>query len=1369
MRIYLLLLFVLMVTRTQATNVIFDRITMDSGLSSSSVTSILKDRTGYVWVGTTEGLNRYDGYTFKVFLPVPDCPESIQSSSIDKLFEDSDGGIWIFFSSGGISRYDRGSDTFLNFTKEGLRQQLRVYGSPTCFSASVPGHIFIGTENGMLEYDAKEKKLVRLSSAGSVVSSSPVNCLYSAPDHSFWVGTLAGFSLYDKETNHFQDYTIRTNDREDINAGNLNGVNAIYIDRFDYMWLGTGREGAFRSVDMGEREIFQSVGREDTRVYQFLETGDGDFWIGHNKGASLISRMNRLALRCEHFFDRPEDLEPTGECQVRSIFESKDGTVWFDDSRFNQGLFYYSPKERKMGQLRNVPEDAHSISSNQITCLFLDDSDHLWAGHSTYGVSHADLTPSLFRYTFGYTEKENLSSLHILAVYEDSDLNLWVATSRGLDRINHKTSRVDMRFTFSPRKSPSSLSGKIIGSIREDSERNLWISYQDANPDRLNLDDFRIRPFIPDYQVSYDYPINSLSELCNLCVSEESWFWGGADEGRLRVWDTKTRALITYRYIPGEMNPLASNHIHCLFVDSSGYLWIGTNAGLDQYDKRTGRFDHFTVQDGLSGNIVRGIREGEPGILFVSTNKGLSRLDIQNRHIVNYTTANGLLSNEFMGGACCKRKSGELVFGSNEGIVSFDPVQLTDGLRKIPESLRITNLTIGDSREKQGLQVGFIAFDYSHPRSIRYRYRLDGYDTDWREVDASDRTAIYNRLPPGNYVFRVETSGNGSYWSAPITEPVRIFPPWWRTWWFILLVFVVVCVLLCIAYKSRVRWYQLRQAELERKIQERTRLLKQAKQELEEKDALKTRFFMNVSHELRTPLTIIKGLTEDLERHSGSEESCGDKETLRTISRNTNRLIRHVNELLDLSVLTRGVPSPHIVCADLSRFLKEISETFIPLADSYKIAFTYSIAPDISIAYFDKNILEQVLYNLLSNAFKYTPDGGSVSFSASLEQSSSDAVMTLRITDSGIGIPPESLPYIFDRYYKGASIAFRRSESSGIGLAYTKELLELHKATIQCESELGKGSVFTVALPISEEAYPEEWLEYSEPKMEEVSLRESVPLEETNSVPENLRQTLLFVEDNEDLCRYLMNAFQTDYRVVIAKNGKVGLEKALEILPDVIVSDVMMPVMNGIECCEALKTDERTAHIPVILLTALAEERQQLEGYGAGADDYLPKPFSLAVLKAKIKNLLKRSERLKLYFRDRFDLRTPEQTVANPDKEFVSKVTRVVLAHLQDPEFDVELFCSEMAMSRASLFRKLKSTTGCSASSFTRNIRIKRAAELLGQHAYSIGEVAAQVGFSDPNYFTRCFKEIYGITPSEFIQTSPSSQDSHSPLASSGK
>lgn len=1417
MRIYLLLLLLTVTTWGQASRLIFDRITMDSGLSSSHVTSILQDRTGYVWIGTAEGLNRFDGYTFKTFLPDPDDPESIQGSSIDRLFEDSGGAIWIFFSSGEISRYDPASDSFLNFTREWLRQQLRVYGNPTCFSASVGGHLYIGTENGLLEYDEREKRLVRLPQASSFVSSSPVNCLYMAPDGTFWVGTLAGFSSYDRQRNRFEDFTIRTNDDADINAGNLNGVSAIYVDRYNYMWLGTGREGAFRSVDAGEREMFRLVGRKDSRVYQFLETRGGDFWIGHDKGASRIDRMSRVALRCEHFFDQPEDLAPTGECHVRAMLESKDGTVWFHDSRFNQGLFFYSPATRSVGRLRNVPEDRHSISSNQVTCLYLDPSDHLWMGHSNYGVSHADLAPPLFRYTFGYTEKDNLSSNHILAVHEDSDLNLWVATSKGLDRINHQTSRIDKRYVFSPRKGPDSLSGKIIASLEEDSIRNLWVSYLDAHPDRLSLEDLKVRPLALDYRESYEPSVkymakirtdrtgaiwfttrdgglikydphsrkpyfytqpsliagkgeSSFPDLYSLCIDTDDWLWLGTDGYGLRSLDAETETFTDYRHSAGEANSIASDHVRCLFADSAGILWIGTNAGLDRYEKRTGRFEHFTVREGLRGNIVQGIREGEPGILYISTNRGLNRLDMHDRQIVNYSTANGLLSNEFIAGACCRRKSGELVFGSNTGLVSFDPRRLTADLRKVPQALRITNLVIGGSPGKQDLRVGFVAFDYSRPRSIRFRYRLDGYDTDWREADAGNRVALYNRLPPGDYVFRVETSGNGYYWSEPVTERVRIVPPWWRSGWFILFVLAGFCGFLYIIYKSRVRWYQLRQADLERKIEERTLLLKQAKQELEEKDELKTRFFMNVSHELRTPLTIIKGLTENLEQGSSDRDSVNEKETLRTIARNTNRLIRHVNELLDLSVLNRGVPSPHIVCADLGNFLKEITDTFIPLAETYSISFSCSIAPDLSVAYFDRNIIEQVLYNLLSNAFKYTPDGGCVNLSVYSDSSSCEQVVTLRIEDNGIGIPAEALPRIFDRYYKGESMAFRRSESSGIGLAYTKELLELHQGTITCESEPGKGSVFTVMLPVSEKAYPDDWVEHTECMEYANAPGQSVEGGVPDSIlPEEARPILLFIEDNEDLCRYLQDSFHSDFRVVLAKNGKTGYEKALEILPDVIISDVMMPIMNGVECCEALKTDERTAHIPVILLTALAEERQQLEGYGAGADDYLPKPFSVSVLKAKIQNLIKRSEQLQIYFRDRFSLESPESSVMDPNKEFISKATQVVLANLQNPSFDVELFCSGMAMSRASLFRKLKSTTGCSASSFTRNIRIKRAADLLRQHAYTIGEVATLVGFSDPNYFTRCFKEIYGVTPSEFIHSSPNSPDSRSPLSSCGR
>lgn len=997
MKKYLLLYLLFITSWTQASRIIFDRITTEDGLASSRVTSILQDRKGYMWIGTAEGLCRYDGYSFKTFSPVAGDPESIQGSYIDQLFEDTSGAIWIFFSSGGISRYDPVADSFRNFTKEWLRQQLRVYGNLSCFSSALPGHLFIGTENGLLEYDESAKTLTRFGQSGSAVVSSPVNCLYLAPDSTFWVGTLSGFSEYDWRQDTFRDYTIHTDDRQDVNAGNLNGVNVIYMDKFHYMWLGTGRKGVFRTVDPENRELFQSVGQPDLRVYQFLETRADDLWIGHNKGVTLIDRMNRVSLRGKRFFDSPEDLAPTGECHVRSLEEDANGTVWFQDSRFNQGLFYFPESSRTMEVWRNLPEDPYSISSNQISCFYLDRSRHIWIGHLNYGVSRGDLNAPLFQYTSGYAEKERLSSNHILAVFEDSDLNLWVGTTKGLDRINGRTSRIDKRYVFSPTKSATALSGKIIGSIREDSERNLWISYQDAPPDRLSLETFQITTFTFGYRMSYENTVKFLAKLCtdpaglvwfttcdgglmkydfgtrkpyfytqpplivgnetsafpdlySLCLDMDHWVWVGTDGEGLRSLDADTETFTDYKHIPGEPNSLSSDHIHCLYADSLGFLWIGTSAGLDRYDKRTGTFEHFTLQDGLSGNIVQGVLEGEPGIFFISTNKGLSRLDTRERKIVNYSTANGLLSNEFIAGACCERRSGELVFGSNAGIVSFHPSCLEAELRKTPESLAITSCSVEGVRGSESLRVGFVAFDYSHPRSVRYRYRLEGYDRDWREVEAGQGTVLYDKLPSGKYTFWVETSSNGDVWSVPVSREIRIWPPWWRTWWFILLVALA-----------------------------------------------------------------------------------------------------------------------------------------------------------------------------------------------------------------------------------GGGLIYRLNKSRG------------------------------------------HWL---------------------RSKP-----------------------------VVVAEDLEVRREPALVFVGDQVAQEVAIG------------------------------------------------------------------------------------TIVDLDQEFIAKATKEVLDNMRNPQFDVEMFSSRMAMSRASLFRKLKSATGCSASSFIRNIRVKEAAGLLGQRCYTIGEVASKVGFSDPNYFTRCFKEVYGVTPSEFMSS----------------
>lgn len=995
MKRYLLLYLLLISSWVQASRVIFDRITTEDGLASSRVTSVLRDRSGYMWVGTAEGLSRYDGCSFKTYLPVTDDPGSIQGSYIGRLFEDTSGAIWIFFSSGGVSRYDPAEDTFRNFTKEWLRQQLRVYGNLSCFSAELPGHIFIGTDNGLLEYDEEAKTLTRFEQGGSAVASSPVNCMYMAPDSVFWIGTLSGFSAYDRQQGTFRDYTIQTNDRQDVNTGILNGVNAIYVDRYHYMWLGTGKKGAFRAADMGSWDLFQPVGQPDVRIYQFLETRSGDLWIGHNKGATLIDRTNRVSLRNRNFFDSPEDLAPTGECHVRSLTEDANGTVWFYDSRFNQGLFYYPETTRTMEALRNIPEDPYSISSNQISCFYLDRSGHIWIGHPNYGVSRGDLNPPLFRFLSGYTEKENLSSNHILAVFEDSESNLWVGTTKGLDRINARTSRIDRRYAFSPARSPITLSGKIIGSIQEGPGGHLWISYLDAPPDRLSLETLQVTPFSFGYRESYAYTVKfmaklwadstglvwfttrdgglikydpdrkrpyfytqpplitgstatSFPDLYSLCLDTDRWVWIGTDGEGLRSLDAGTETFTNYKHIPGEPNSLSSDHIHCLYADASGSLWIGTSAGLDRYDKRTGHFEHFTPQHGLSGNIVQGILEGEPGVLFISTNKGLSRLDVRSGKFINYSTANGLLSNEFIAGACCKRKSGELVFGTTAGIVSFYPSRLEAELRKTPESLSITNFSVEGTRGDESLRVGFVAFDYSHPRSVRYRYRLEGYDNDWKTAEAGQGVVLYSQLPSGRYTFRVATSSNGDTWSKEVSREIRILPPWWRTGWFFLLVVVAGGCLFTVLYKNRGRW-------------------------------------------LRS----------------------------------------------------------------------------------------------------------------------------------------------------------------------------------------------------------------TSAVPVKEE------------------------------------------ENRGELA--------------------------------------------------------------------------QVTKFGQAVQGVVP------------------------------------ETAADPDQEFIAKATKVVWENMRNPQFDVELFASLMAMSRASLFRKLKSATGCPASTFIRNIRIKEAAGLLGQRTYTIGEVATQVGFSDPNYFTRCFKEVYGVTPSEFM------------------
>jgi len=880
----------------QANDFIFSRITPEDGLSSAEVTCFLQDKQGFFWIGTSDGLNRYDGYDFKIFRHIPGHPENIQGNVIDKLFEDGAGNIWIFFSSGELSYYIPSKGRFVNFSSEWMQQQYRVYGKPICFSSALPGKTLIGTENGLLVFDHSSGKFKRIENSRSAVSNSRISCFYEADDNTFWVGTLSGFSKYDPKTNDFRDYAIKTPGKESFPADNLNGVDCIYKDRWGYLWIGTGKRGAYRSIKNDGSMMFQSVGNPDTRIHKFLETRDGDFWIGHRLGASRVRTKNSGQLSVAHFFDQPEDRAPTGECHIKYILEDKNGLVWFGNDRFNQGQFFYDPQKGVMKQLSHQPENPYSISSNQITCLYIDRFDNLWMGHSNYGLSRCSLNKSPFNYIFGYEgDKTNLSSNHVLAVCEDSNRNLWAGTMRGLDRIDGKSLLVDKKFQFNAQPSQTGLNGKVISSIAEDVSRSIWVGYLDAAPDHINQQSFRVIPFSLAANAVQGQPKRRLARLCTdnkgevwfttsnagliryspvtnktayfsqftvprtsnnnssyseqytICADKQNHIWIGTDGNGLRCFDIETETFTDYLHSPSDTTSLSSNQIRHLFCDSGGTMWIGTNAGLDRYNRREGAFQHFTTREGLAGNIIRGILEAEEEVFFVSTHKGLSRLDTKRRIITNYSTDNGLLTNEFIQGACLKRKSGALVFGTNKGLLIFDPSEVVEKGRSATPALLITDVFAQRKRvtakkiiipysTSKDLRIDFIAFNYEHPQATHFRYRLINQDTEWKETDANHRYAFYNQLHPGKYRFEVKASEDGDTWSKPVTLSIEILPPWWLTWWFISLASILFFLLLYFFYKSKVHFYKLREQELEQKVSERTHSLMQTRRDLEEKE-----------------------------------------------------------------------------------------------------------------------------------------------------------------------------------------------------------------------------------------------------------------------------------------------------------------------------------------------------------------------------------------------------------------------------------------------------------------------------------------------------------------------------------------------------
>jgi len=897
---------------------------------------------------------------------------------------------------------------------------------------------------------------------------------------------------------------------------------------------------------------------------------------------------------------------------------------------------------------------------------------------------------------------------------------------------------------------PNSLIDNRIWSLLLDEKKNIWIGTFKG----LDKFDPITKKFSHFTSISGNQPVYWLSED----ASHNLWI-GGEEE--LVVFNSKSGSVTRFK-----------EHCRSVCEDSKGRIWITTlDKGLALYNKTKGDFTFYDESDGLADNQALCVKEDNLGRLWISTGNGLSKFDPEKGTFHNFNKGDGLQNNQFSYGASYKSEKGELLFGGIAGFNIFNPLNVKDNNFASPlvfTDFKIFNHSVPISKDGKGIlkasisevnhielpfdqnvfTVDFAALDFSMSKKNKYEYMLEGFEKRWNE-SGTQHSATYTNLNPGNYVLKVKASNNDNEWSAKSADLfINVLPPFWKTWWFktIIILFIFFIMFLLIVFlTNRTRLKH----EL---VFERLRSNK-----MHELDMMKLRFFTNISHEIRTPLTLILGPLEKMINTDISKHEI--KNYLEIMHRNTKQLLKLINQLLDYRKLESGNLKIELSKADIISFTKEIVHTFDSLANEKGITLKFNTNESEIWVWFDPDKLEKIINNLISNAIKFTNTEGTIWVSLLAMNSNAEdpdekqynkRIIEITVRDNGIGIPVSNLNKIFNRFFQGADPG--NNTGTGIGLALTRELVKLHNGQIFVESKSGKGAKFTVRLPFDINYVSGKTGEDAATKMNTDFIPDDAEIEriEENNSSKN-QNIILIIEDNHDVRYFIRDHFEPDFQVVEASDGKEGWQQALKLVPDVIISDILMPGMSGKELCKKLKKDERTSHIPIILLTALSSKDNELEGLVAGADDYITKPFDINILKTKVENLLSLRKSLKEKYTGELVLKPTNVTITSPDERFLQKAIEVVEKNISDPDLDIDKFATEISISRMQLYRKLAALTDMTVKEFIRDIRLKRAAQLLVQKKMTVSEVAYGVGFRDLSHFRKCFRQQFGMNASEYI------------------
>ena len=1330
---------------TASTSSIFKNLGLKEGLSNGFVNDMIIDGQGFIWAATESGLTQIAGTKCTIF---KNNNSNIDNDGIVGLYYNKESNsIWILFKNGHIDVFDCKTQQFIHFTQKIPKK------SVADIKGAADGGIWIAYYDGTIQhYTPKNQKFSTISNKRLPNIKNGIRSITDDGNDHLYIGLrIEGLYVYNLRTQKTKYFRHNPNDPQSLPGDN---VRSICIDHAKNIWVGTNLGLGLLDPFTGKFKVFKHIANNPAslagdNIHQIIEMNDRTLWIASDIGGISVLDLNlyKNPLTEELKFSQiTKENSGLSSNNNRRIIQDSFGNIWI--ANYSMGIDFIAKSAASINTLQYMGK-----ALEEVTGLYCDHQGNLWIGQDNLMSLYQN---GKLMQTWNFSSYLSNSSSSIYVFEEDKKGNIWCGTSdNGVLKFNphtHSFTRINYAQNLD------------VHALCENAQGKMWVGTEagifSVENDKINKEQELNRQMGKNPTIIYSIKEDNYGQI-----------WIGTLDRGVFVFSKQMKLIVHLT----EKNLLATNTINHIIKDADGGIWMATMRGLAyvQNPLQPGAIKNYNERYGIKDSHIRAISQDKQGNIWVSMFSGIACLNIHKQRFYNYDYESGIPTSNFVEASAVTTPDGTIYFGSPGGICFFNPQQLTEP--KAVSPIQIINCErvgkLSDqfasrliSPNKEGIiclshddntfKINFTIKDFSQEGNVEYSYMMKGLDDQWYETEG-DNEVTFRNLKPGDYTFIIRAKLKNQDWEDASTAEMKVVvnPPLWLTWWAKLCYVLLIMGILGYFFRSYQKQLLLRNSLVQEKWES-----KQRQQVNEER----LRFFTNITHELRTPLTLILGPLEDLMEDKEIAERVHHK--IGCIHASAERLLNLINDILEFRKTQTQNRKLTVAKANLGAFVREIGVRFKDLNQNSRLNIRLNIKTGVPELYFDSEVINTVINNLMSNAIKYTPEG-SITLSLTMPE---DNTVAIAVEDTGYGIDKDALPHICDRYYQ--ENGNHQASGTGIGLALVKSLATLHQAELTVESEKGRGSKFTFSLK-ADRTYPEAL--HKDDNQDLATAENAEENETTSKEPtEDIRPLLLIVEDNADIRLYIEESLHEDYRIIQACNGREGMEQAFSKVPDIIVSDIMMPEMDGIKMTHILKEDIRTSHIPIILLTAKTSVNDQEEGYNSGADSYLTKPFSAKLLHSRIRNILSGRRRLADYIVQKnisqFETSADEQQtsqkateekedamtcqISNLDKKFLEKLNKLIENHISTDDLDMAFMTDKMAMSHSTFYRKVKALTGMSANEYIKKAKLRHSMTLLKKGEYSIAEVAILAGFNNLGNFRESFKREFGKSPSEILK-----------------